>query len=308
MQRYLLGELAEAERAALEREYFDDPRLFDQIVQVETELVDKYARGLLLPPTRERFEKYYLAHPKRRARAEFAQALAAKLEQTAEVTAAPPARAESSWGGWLTSWRGPKLVWAFSLALLLLAAGAAWLVIETRRPQQELAKTESQRTTQEQREREVQAANQRQASEIPPNESDRARAEQETVPALPTRPLKASPAFVFFTLTVGGVRSADTGPPAVLVIPPQTSQVRLQLNLREKDYPNYSAVLQAAGGHEIYTWPRLIPRTIKSGASLALIVPAQRFASGDYILTLRGVGETGAVEDVSKSLFRVERK
>ena len=58
IHRYLLGELPEAERAALEEAYFNDRRLFEQVVRAENELVDRYARGLLPPPVRERFEKY----------------------------------------------------------------------------------------------------------------------------------------------------------------------------------------------------------------------------------------------------------
>jgi hypothetical protein len=33
-----------------------------------------------------------------------------------------------------------------------------------------------------------------------------------------------------------------------------------------------------------------------------------RFASGDYVLTLRGIDPDGEVDDLSKSLFRVEKK
>jgi len=185
------------------------------------------------------------------------------------------------------------------------AAGAAWLFLETMRPQQELAKTETERATQESRERESpqQVADERQPSERPPDERERAPTGQQNVTPSPTPRAKAAPAFASLTLTVGGTRSTDPAPPAVLVIPARTEQVRLRLNLREHDYTSYRAALQAAGGEEIYTWGRL-----KSGASLTLIIPARRFADGDYILTLRGVSESGEVEDVSKSLFRVERK
>src|SRR5713101_766427 len=81
MARYLLGELSDAEQAALEEKYFTDPQVFDKMVKTENELVDDYARGRLTPQLRERFEQYYLAHPKRRERAKFAQALATKLDQ-----------------------------------------------------------------------------------------------------------------------------------------------------------------------------------------------------------------------------------
>jgi len=46
-RRYLLGELSEEEQAALERSYFTDSNVFNQVLQVESELVDAYARGQL---------------------------------------------------------------------------------------------------------------------------------------------------------------------------------------------------------------------------------------------------------------------
>jgi len=307
-QRYLLGEMTEAEREALEREYFNDPQLFDRMVQAESELVDNYARGLLAPPVRDRFEQYYLVHFERRERAKFAATLATRVDRVSEVAPAPSARTESLWNRWLASMRRPVLAWAFSAALLLMAAVTVWYLFQTRRAQQELARTEAERTTQERRGRESQQqVAPASPSEKLPDEVERPRVEQQTVPPVPTPPLKAAPAFASLTLTVNGTRGADTALP-VLVIPRETEQVRLRLNLEESDYMRYQATLQTADGEEIFTRRRLTPRNIKSGARLVLIIPARRFAAGDYILTLRGVSKAGEVEDVSKSLFSVERK
>ncbi|HEX8351739.1 MAG TPA: hypothetical protein VF611_02360 [Pyrinomonadaceae bacterium] len=106
IRRYLLGEMSEAERAALEQEYFVDRQLFDRVMRVENELVDGYARGLLPPPTREQFIRHYLAHPRRRERAEFAEALAARLAAAGEVAAASPSHSESWFGRLTASVRG----------------------------------------------------------------------------------------------------------------------------------------------------------------------------------------------------------
>ena len=82
----------------------------------------------------------------------------------------------------------------------------------------------------------------------------------------------------------------------------------MQLNLRENNYSRYQAVLQSAAGKTIFTSRQLTAVNKRTGANLALVVPARMFSASDYILTLRGVTPTGEVEDVSKSLFRVERK
>jgi hypothetical protein len=302
IQRYFLGELPEAEQTALEEAYFNDRRLFDQMVQAENELVDKYARGLLTPATRESFEKYYLAHPKRRERANFARALAARLDESNEVAAVSQRDSESIWNRVLVSLRGPKLAWGFAVALLLMTAVAAWFLFETRRLRQDLS-------AQQQRERELQqqASSERQRADQLAAELERRRDDQTIVAPSPT-PVKSVPAFASLVLTIGGTRSIEGAPPALLVIPTGTEQVRLQLNLQENNYASYRAVLQAAGGREVFASAGLAAKPGRSGAGLTLTIPAQRFASGDYILTLKGVGKTGEVEDVSKSIFRVERK
>jgi hypothetical protein len=308
MRRYLLGEMTEAERAELEQDYFDDGRLFERMVEAENELIDEYARGLLPPPVRERFERHYLSHPSRRARSLFAEAWAAKLGRTAVAESSP--RAESSWGRWLGPLRGPKLAWAFAAALLLAAAGAAWLWVGTRAPRQELAKTEDRRAAREPRAGESpgRTANERQSSERPPGERERPRTEEQSATPLPNPTPKPAPAFATLVLTVGGTRSAEAAPPALLVIPARTEKARLLLNLGENDYKSYRAALRPAGGGDIYTWGRVTPGAAKSGARLALTLPARMLANGDYLLTLRGVGEGGEVEDVSKTLFRVRKE
>jgi hypothetical protein len=302
---YLFGELSEAEQTVLEEKYFNDREFFDRVVQVENSLVDSYARGLLSLEMRERMERHYLAHPERRERAKFAAALAAKVDQNNEI-----AVAESWWSRLVAPRRVTKLVWAYSIILLVLGAGAFWFLIESRRLHQELAKTETERATQTQREHELkdQVESEQQRSQQLSAELDRLRAEQQTLQPSPTPTVNSAPSFVSLALTIGGVRGVDTGPHAVLVIPAGTQQVRIQLSLKENEYQSYQAMLQPAGAKEIFSRQSLEARTDKSGTRLALIIPANKFATGDYILTLRGVTGSGEVEDVSKSLFHAEKK
>jgi hypothetical protein len=188
---------------------------------------------------------------------------------------------------------------------LLVTLAAGWLVIETRRLRQDLATSESRRATQAQRERELQkqVAEERQRSD----HIAAALARQQNASQTASSP-ETSPSFASLILTIASTRSSGAAPPAVLVIPARTKQVRIQVNLRERDYPRYSALLQSAGGEEIFAWQRLTSRSNKSGASFVLNLPASKFIAGDYILTLKGIRTGGEVEDVSKSLFRVEKK
>jgi hypothetical protein len=66
--------------------------------------------------------------------------------------------------------------------------------------------------------------------------------------------------------------------------------------------------LQAVGGEEILNRQHFKPLASKSSASFVLTLPASQVKTGDYMLTLRGYMPSGELEDVSQSLFRVEKK
>jgi hypothetical protein len=302
MQRYLLGELSEIQQATLENEYFRDRRVFDQVVQLETELVDKYARGLLSPAERERFEQHYLAHPIRLDRANFATALAAKIDQTTPVEPVLRPDAESLFRRIFYFSPQPMLAWISAVAILFLSAGVVWFFVENRGLRDQVA-------LQQQREQQLQqqTTRDREYAEQLAAELERQRELQRNSSSPPPEP-KRAPTFASLILTVAGTRGSESAAPSVLVVPSGTNEVRLQLKLRESSYPSYRAVLQLAGGPEMFAWRRTTIHPHQAGATVFLTLPAEKLASGDYVLTLRGVNQIGEVEDVSKSLFRVERK
>jgi anti-sigma factor RsiW len=316
MTRYLLGELSELERSTLELQYFDDPQVFEQVLRSENELVDQYVRGNLSADTRRRFEQIYLTDPKLRERVKFAEALVARIDQqqSTEVLARKPVGIVSGWRR-LMALSGPRPILQFSLALasLLLVVGSVWFFIESRRASQELVRSQSARSEQEARARELETQI---AAERKRNDELNARLDHKQIqqpPAVQPSPTprptdRTQPAFASLVFTVGGVRAGETGPPLTLVIPDGTTEARLQLNLKEHDYTGYRASLKGVGGAEIFSRAGLKPRTTKSGATLTLIVPARKFASGDYILTLSGISKDGEIEELSKSIFRVEKR
>ncbi len=304
MTRYLLGELSEAEQTALEEEYFGDPRVFDEVATAESALVDDYVRGRLSPEARQRFEQFYLAHPPRRERMKFAEALATRLDQEGPgVARTEPLRARSRWQALLDALVGRRL--AFAVGALLVVSVGLWYVAESRRTARESAQAEAARAEQDRRERELQAARSTRPAEPTAPSAPDAR----TAPVAPIAPVApdAPVRSVTLALAVGpGVRASDTASPALLVIPPGTEEVRLQVSLREHDYPSYRVVLRAIGGAEIFRRSDIKPTAAGSLASFTLAVPASRFDAGDYILTLQGA-TGGEFEDLSQSLFQVRR-
>jgi hypothetical protein len=83
MRRYLLGELTDANQAALEQELLIDRGKFDQAWGVENELVDSYVRGNMSRADHERFEAYYLASPLHRERVAIARSFLTHIDQVA---------------------------------------------------------------------------------------------------------------------------------------------------------------------------------------------------------------------------------
>lgn len=299
--RYLLGELSEQEQAALEQRYLSDPQVFNQVLQVESELVDAYARGQLSTEMRERFENSYLKHPARRERVEFARALTTRIdERQASVTRAERSAVHISWKQRLLAIFGgsrPALRFATALTIVLIALAGIWIFVNSRQRQREAAQIQTPRENQE---RQEQTASQQSAPtpQLPP----------ETSQPSPAPITNAAPPTVSLALTVGGVRSADGGATQTLVIPHDTSQAQILLNLKDDTYPRYRVSLRQIGGPEIFTQTNIRPRSTKAGARFVFKVPAVRFTSGDYALTLSGITPEGEVDDLNKSLFRVEKR
>jgi hypothetical protein len=94
----------------------------------------------------------------------------------------------------------------------------------------------------------------------------------------------------------------------VLTIPPGTDQVRLVLSLREHDYARYRVIVRTIGGAELFREGNLVPVTGGTQPTFTLTLPAARFGSGDYMLTLQGSSAASAYEDLSQTLYRVEAR
>lgn len=135
MVGYLLGDMPEDQLTNFEERYFADDALFDQMLLVKHELVDAYVRNHLDAETHEKFERHFLATPGGQQEVAFASALREKLNQ------AQPAPAKTRSSRWLElfgAWSLPEFGLA-AAALLLVAVGLGWLVIQNRKLSQELA-------------------------------------------------------------------------------------------------------------------------------------------------------------------------
>jgi hypothetical protein len=314
MIRYLLGELSGGDQSALELEFFSDSETFDQVWAVENDLIDAYVRNRMPRRQRELFERHYLQSPKHRERVALARMLLKTADQPtpAPITSSEPA--VSWWNKLLESLRGPNLILAGAMAtaMLLLALGATWLLIERNRLNDQLAREQAGRGAQQQREqelsRQIQELEKRIAAERRQNEQANSeltglRAELRRIQTRQSAPPSSQPALLAFLLIPGGVRAG--GEMQQLVIPPDVSQTQLRLKAETSDYRNFQVRLRAVDGGEILTRSNLRSR---SQSFVAVTLPARLLATGDYILTLSGRKASGAIEEINSYFFRVTRQ
>jgi hypothetical protein len=89
IRRYLLGELDEADAAALEDRYVADAALLEDVRAAEDALIEAFLDGTLRPAERDRFASHYLASPVHRDRVAIARALRGRTAIPASAAAAP---------------------------------------------------------------------------------------------------------------------------------------------------------------------------------------------------------------------------
>ena len=98
--RYLLGDLSEEEQIRLEDLAFSDQDVLQEILAVESDLIDEYARGELSDSQRRQFEGRFLTSAERRQKVEFARAFAKVVPESATERAFRPAAAGMSTSWW----------------------------------------------------------------------------------------------------------------------------------------------------------------------------------------------------------------
>jgi hypothetical protein len=307
IRRYLLGELAEADQAALEQELLIDRGKFDQVWAIENELVDSYVRGEMSRADRERFECHYLASPLHRERAAIAESFLTDIDQA--VGGAVEVREKELAVPWRRRFplRSPRPRFGVVLAMaLLLIFSLVWSCIERLRLTGQIANiqkdAQSERAFLKQRERELASRNQEFEKEIADvnQRNERLKAELEQ---LRRRRQAASLTVLSFLLAPAPVRGENAPPQST--IPLLTRKAHLLMELGDNDYANYQVILQTVEGQEILRSRTGKVRFGKDRVFAALPVEAEELAKGDYILILFGQTSDGKTEEIDRYFFRV---
>lgn len=126
---YCLGGLSEEEKERVEEQVFGDDVLHGELDACGDELIRDYLAGALPPDDRARFERFFMASPRRRERVEFLSELGRAIDRVAPL----PASATSAPVGRRTGEASPRLANTLAVAAALLLA-AAVLVFLSRSP------------------------------------------------------------------------------------------------------------------------------------------------------------------------------
>jgi anti-sigma factor RsiW len=301
--RYLLGELSEDEQVQLEEHAFSDTDYLERVRAVEKDLIDEYARGELSGSVRQSFEQRFLASEPRRRQIEFARAFTQTIDGSpSSAPSNEAAQATSSRHSLVSFWRGQRLAFGFSLAVVALGVviGGVWLLKQRAQSQREQAQRRS-----------PQATPSVQQSTTPKfNDEQRVTNEPRPVPS-PAQPQDthqpSQPVVASLLLLPGTSRGAESH--SQLVITPGTKLAQLRVALEKGDeYQTYALELRTGSGKLIRSQAGLQAHAGHGGRAVLLTLPANILTTGDYELTLNGINDQKRVDPLGYCYFSVRKE
>ncbi len=324
LRQYLLGSLTEEKTEQLDELSVTDDETATRLQMIENDLVDTYARGELSGKTLERFESFYLTSPKRREKVSFAQTFRVLGEKTAAVQAKGAKQTSVSAGprsDKVSSERisrlrffvvpRPALQWVFAAAALLLLLAGGYLAVENLRLRDQMTQAHAERTTLEQRERELQQQLAEQRSSDAEAEKELARvrdrlAQLEQVAAdeqrgkAEQRDLK----IIAFNLAP---QTRGIGQIPTLAVPAGTDYVALTLELETDAFPAFRAALKNPATGQI-VWRSGKVKATRKDKRVHVRVPATLLKQQNYVVELSGISASVGAEIVGNYSFRVVKQ
>jgi hypothetical protein len=323
---YLLGELSAEERQDIEEQYFQNDKLFQELLSIESDLIDDYLNDDLSVEERRKFESQVLSTAQGRRKVESSRArLNAISEVAPKVVQRRITEEQDSW--WQFLWHPVQTrAWRFATVILLFAGGTGWLAVENIRLRSQLGVA---RTTTQQDEQELQrlkdqvaaAQHQRQQDETVlrsnieklKEELQRAQTERENAMEVArqkesqlkenlrqSQPSTALATYIFPFNPVRGT-SEQTAP---LTINKGQKTVSFQIDLGPTSIPAFHVSLQTVEGSEVWGSIKKARRT-RAGSSITIRLPATVFASQHYILELTPSPPNGQTDNFAAYSFQV---
>ena len=298
LYRYLLGDLPDAEQAALGEEIFADDETFEQVWAAENELVDQYVRGRLAPAEKELFESHYLASPVHRERVAFARTLLRETDAARGKATYESATTVPWWQSFLLTLSGNPRRWIAIAALLALVAGGAWLAIERTRLRTQLEQLEKARAEEQKRaeELEKEIAGERERGDQLAEEIERLSERRSLLPvpgqSSPDTKLDAGEPSSILSFLLSPTLMRGGSEPTRLSIPRETTGVVLQMKVEAPATQRFQVLLRTVEGKQIWSHSGITARPQGNNSALVSArIAASKLPAGDYILTLSAGAE-----------------
>lgn len=319
---YLLGRLPESELDELESRYLHDEDLFQELQEVEDELIDDYASGVLPTEHKESFEEYFLRSAERREKLAFAQsmtkrAVAWQQETVLSLDAKRPLDESTRsgeaklgvklWARKLPAWQR----WVAIAATLLLAIGVGALWLRNRELRRQLAAADANNDKLRQ-DAVAQASITAETRAELSAEQQQAQMLETQVEQLQTPSGNeihdviinvALDVGYLVQITRGGEKKVKT-----LNLPANARLVRLSLEVGKAAFESFNTLLRRSDGSAVWRRSRLKPRGVGDRRKLNLALPAENLNNGEYDLVVTGVPAEGDAELVGHYYLNVIRK
>ena len=320
LRKYLLGELPEPDRSQLADRYFVDESLFDELLDVENELLDQYARGQLRPEEASNFRGYLTTLPDSHAKLATAYTLNEvrnKIRSASPATVSRESQASAVAAPILSSrWeilraalfgRGQLPQYVAIAIVIALLCGLAYLILSQRTLRREVEQLRAERTQTDQ-ERANAAQQTRIAQENEAALRDRNLQLERELTQLHEQINQQNDNGPALALHVFSPALRSTSEPDSIIISAATKSVLLVMPIpKDEQVIDYSAVLRTTRGELVRSNQRVKPHKSHLGRTVSLRLPAERLTRSPYKLTLLGKAADG-VEIAHDFYFNLVRK
>lgn len=324
---YLLGNLPDVEMESFEHRYLEDETLFEELQEIEDELIDNYVTGALSVEHRAQFEQYFLRSPQRREKLEFARAMTEHAQawktqrDTVQSTLLQStllleprntaADSETATGGEIIPfkrWSRPVPAWqqwAVIAAAVLMAVSGGFLWMRNRELHRELLVAQAGATRSQERAN-AQAARTAELEAQIHAEKEKPPTTEETPPSSPSLLRK----FVkVYLLGLEYVISNARGEEKVktVALPANAPVLRLKLELPPGEYHRLMVAVQH-GNQKVWTSGVLKPRPQGNNQTVTVNIPARRLALTQYYLLINNAAAGKKPEKVAQYAIEVVRQ
>lgn len=303
LRRYLLGLTSADETERFDELSVTSDEFAARLQGVEYDLVDAYVAGELSGTTLDAFRSTYPAVADGRAEIGFAQTLL--VHQTRSVGRTDPVPPTARRGAWPS---GSLPQWTLALAATLVLGIAVWLVAQNSALRRDIDTARAERTTLEDRARQLQQEldQQRSAATQTTEELSRLRDSLGT--------LRKEGAGRNLDNTTGGAIAAFMLQPGTrgaadipkITLPSGVSVIRLEVPLEGGRASSFTGTLRDAASNRIaWSGEGLRPVAGRNRRTVSIPVPAALLKPGTWLLELNGKGAGGVAEPLGPYPFQV---